>query len=133
MLIVVGSKSDLAYAEEASKVLEELSIPFEVVVSSAHRDPEATREIAVKAKERGFKVIIAMAGYAAHLPGFMASFSSLPVIGVPLDTSPLKGIDSILSIAQMPSGVPVATMGVGKAGARNAALFAHRILSIAEG
>jgi len=116
--------------KEAEKVFTELDIGYEVIISSAHREPDKTREYAVSASSRGIKVIIAGAGYSAHLPGFIASLTKIPVIGVPLDTSPLKGLDSLLSIVQMPKGVPVGTMGIGRSGARNAALFAARILSI---
>jgi 5-(carboxyamino)imidazole ribonucleotide mutase len=128
--IVMGSESDREVMSEAEKVLTKLNIPHEVVVSSAHRDPEKTREYATSASDRGIKVIIAGAGYSAHLPGVIASLTRVPVIGVPLDSSPLKGIDSLLSIVQMPKGVPVATMGVGKSGVHNAALLAARILGI---
>lgn len=128
--IVLGSDSDRDIMKEAEKVLTEHKIPYEVVVSSAHRDPEKTREYAISASQRGIKVIIAGAGYSAHLPGYIASLTEIPVIGVPLDTSPLKGLDSLLSIVQMPKGVPVGTMGIGKAGAHNAALFAIRILGV---
>jgi len=128
--IVMGSESDKEMMKEAEKVLSDLNVPYEVVISSAHRAPDKTREYAMSASGRGIKVIIAGAGYSAHLPGFIASLTTLPVIGVPLDTSSLKGVDSLLSIAQMPKGVPVGTMGIGKAGAHNAALFAARILGI---
>ena len=128
--IVMGSESDRKIMEEAEKVLSELDIPYETLISSAHRDPEKTREYAKTARERGVKVLIAGAGYAAHLPGALASETTLPVIGVPLASSPLGGVDSLLSIVQMPSGVPVATMGVGKSGAKNAALLACQILAL---
>lgn len=128
--IVMGSESDKDIMRGAEKVLSELKIAYEVVVSSAHREPDKTREYAISASERGIKVIIAGAGYSAHLPGFIASLTNLPVIGVPLDTSPLKGFDSLLSIVQMPKGVPVATVGVGRTGAYNAALLAARILGV---
>ena len=128
--IIMGSESDRDIMKAADKVLSELGIECEVVVSSAHREPDRTREYALSASGRGIKVIIAGAGYSAHLPGFIASLTEIPVIGVPLDTSPLKGIDSLLSIVQMPKGVPVGTMGIGKAGAHNAALLAARILGV---
>jgi phosphoribosylaminoimidazole carboxylase PurE protein len=128
--IVMGSESDRDIMKEAEKALSELNIGYEIIVSSAHRDPDKTREYAVSASSRGIKVIIAGAGFSAHLPGFIASLTKIPVIGVPLDTSPLKGIDSLLSIVQMPKGVPVGTMGIGRSGARNAALFAARILGV---
>ena len=126
--IVIGSKSDEKWVERCKEVLDKEGISYEVVVSSAHREPEKTREYAKSLEERGVKVGIAMCGYACALPGFVASYTDLPVIGVPLPTSPLKGIDSLLSIAELPSGVPVATMGIGLAGAKNAALFACKIL-----
>lgn len=126
--IVIGSKSDESWAEICKSKLDQVKVSCEVVVSSAHRDPEKTREYAKSLKKRGIKVVIAMCGYACALPGFVASYTDLPVIGVPLPTSPLKGIDSILSIAQLPGGVPVATMGIGEAGAKNAAIFACKIL-----
>lgn len=126
--IVMGSKSDEPLMQPALDMLQELGIPFEVRIMSAHRTPEKTREYALKAQERGIEVIIAGAGAAAHLPGVIASWTMLPVIGVPLPTSDLKGIDSLLSIVQMPGGVPVAAMAIGSAGAKNAALFAAQIL-----
>lgn len=128
--IVMGSESDGEIMAGAAQVLEKLGIPHETLVSSAHRDPDRTRKYAREAKEKGIKVLIAGAGYAAHLPGALASETTLPVIGVPLASSPLGGIDSLLSIVQMPSGVPVATMGVGESGARNAALLAAEILAL---
>lgn len=128
--IVLGSESDKDIMKAAEKVLSELKIAYELLVSSAHREPDKTREYAISAGKRGIKVIIAGAGYSAHLPGFIASLTPLPVIGVPLDTSPLKGLDSLLSIVQMPKGVPIGTMGIGKSGAHNAALFAARILGV---
>jgi phosphoribosylaminoimidazole carboxylase PurE protein len=126
--IVIGSKSDEEWLEKCKAVLDEAGVSYEVVISSAHRQPEETREYAKSLKQRGVKVVIAMCGYSCALLGFVASYTDLPVIGVPLPTSPLKGIDSLLSIAELPSGVPVATMGIGKAGAKNAALFACKIL-----
>lgn len=130
--IVMGSESDREVMEAAAQILQELEISHEILSSSAHRQPEATREYAKRARERGIKVIIAGAGYAAHLPGVIASQTTLPVIGVPLASSPLVGIDSLLSIVQMPSGIPVAAMGIGKSGAKNAALLAAEILALEE-
>lgn len=126
--VVMGSKSDEALMQPALDMLKELGIPYEVSVISAHRNPEKTREYGLSAQDRGIEVIIAGAGGAAHLPGVMASWTMLPVIGVPLPTSDLKGIDALLSIAQMPAGVPVAWVGIG--GAKNAALLAARILGL---
>ncbi|MDI6840397.1 MAG: 5-(carboxyamino)imidazole ribonucleotide mutase [bacterium] len=130
--IAIGSKSDEPWLEDCKNVLESARISYEVVVTSCHREPEKTRKYAKELKNRGVKVVIAMCGYSCALPGFIASYTDLPVIGVPLPTSPLKGIDSLLSIAELPSGVPVATMGIGKSGAKNAALFACRILQKTE-
>lgn len=126
--IVMGSKSDIALMEPAQEVLKELGVEYEVSVISAHRNPDKAREYALKARERGLKVIIAGAGGAAALPGFLASLTTLPVIGVPLPTSELKGVDALHSMVQMPSGVPVACVAIG--GAKNAALLAGRILAI---
>ena len=128
--VVIGSKSDEPLIAEALATLDQLSIDHELSVISAHRTPEKARQYALEARERGIEVLIAAAGAAAHLPGVLAGWTTLPVIGVPLPTSELKGIDSLLSIAQMPAGVPVACMAVGKAGARNAALFAAQILGL---
>lgn len=128
--VVMGSDSDLEVVKEAVKVLKDFSIPQEVRIISAHRTPEEATEFAKRAEERGIKVIIAAAGGAAHLPGVIASHTRLPVIGIPLETPALKGMDSLLSIVQMPAGVPVATMAIGLAGAKNAALFAIQILAL---
>lgn len=128
--VIMGSKSDAEVMRECEKALEEFKIPFETIVSSAHRNPTKTRRYASGAKKRGIKVIIAGAGYAAHLPGFIAAHTDLPVIGVPIASSPFRGVDSLLSMVQMPKGVPVATMGLGKSGARNAAIFAKQILAL---
>ena len=128
--VVMGSKSDEPLMQPALDMLQELGIPFEVRVMSAHRTPEKTREYAMKAQERGIEVIIAGAGAAAHLPGVIASWTMLPVIGVPLPTSDLKGMDSLLAMVQMPGGVPVAVVAIGSAGARNAALLAVQMLGI---
>ena len=126
--IVIGSKTDTALIQPALDTLKQLGIDYEFSVISAHRNPEKLREYGLEAEKRGFKVSIAAAGYAAHLPGVLASWTTLPVIGVPLPTSELKGIDSLLSISQMPGGVPVACMGIGQSGAKNAALLAAQIL-----
>lgn len=128
--VVMGSKSDLATIQEALKVLKDFSISFEVKVLSAHRSPDLTTQFAKKAESLGFEVIIAAAGGAAALAGVIASHTALPVIGIPIETKSLQGIDSLLSIVQMPSGVPVATMAIGKSGAKNAAIFALRILAL---
>jgi phosphoribosylaminoimidazole carboxylase PurE protein len=128
--ILMGSDSDLPVMEETVKVLKEFAIPYEITVSSAHRSPKKTSEYARTAGRRGLKVIIAGAGSAAHLAGFIAAETALPVIGIPIDSSALKGLDSLLSTVQMPGGVPVATMAIGKAGARNAGIFAVQILAI---
>ena len=128
--VVMGSKSDESLMQPALDMLQELGIPFEVRVMSAHRTPEKTREYAMKAQERGIEVIIAGAGAAAHLPGVLASWTMLPVIGVPLPTSDLKGMDSLLAMVQMPGGVPVAVVAIGAAGAKNAALLAAQMLGI---
>jgi phosphoribosylaminoimidazole carboxylase PurE protein len=128
--VVMGSDSDLPIMEEAVKVLKEFGIGFEVIITSAHRSPQRTAQFARKAADRGIEVIIAGAGHAAHLAGVIASHTVLPVIGVPIDSSPLKGFDSLLATVQMPPGIPVATMAVGKSGAKNAALFAVHILAL---
>ncbi|MEK6681344.1 MAG: 5-(carboxyamino)imidazole ribonucleotide mutase [Nitrospirota bacterium] len=128
--IVMGSKSDKEIMEEAAKVLKEFGIPYEMTVASAHRSPKRTAEYANSAIERGIEVIIAGAGGAAHLAGVIASETILPVIGVPIDSSPLNGLDSLLSTVQMPGGIPVATMAIGKAGSKNAGIFAAQILGL---
>ncbi len=127
--IVMGSESDLTVMNEAAKIFDKFNVPYEVIVASAHRSPGLVHEFSKGAEGAGFEVIIAGAGGAAHLPGVIAAETVLPVIGVPIDSSPLNGFDSLLSIVQMPAGVPVATMAVGVAGARNAALLAIQILS----
>ncbi len=129
--IVMGSDSDFAVMEEALRVLDSFGIPYEVTISSAHRSPRRTAEYARTAAARGLKILIVGAGSAAHLAGVIAAETTLPVIGIPIDSSALKGIDSLLSTVQMPGGVPVATMAIGKAGARNSAVFAVQILSLA--
>ncbi|RLC93280.1 MAG: 5-(carboxyamino)imidazole ribonucleotide mutase [Chloroflexi bacterium] len=128
--VVMGSKSDEALMQSATDMLQQLGISHEVSILSAHRTPEKTRDYARSARTRGIEVIIAAAGGSAHLPGVIASWTTVPVIGVPLPTSDLKGIDALLSIAQMPGGVPVACVAVGSAGARNAALLAAQILGL---
>jgi phosphoribosylaminoimidazole carboxylase PurE protein len=128
--IIIGSDSDLPTVKPALEILERFKIPFEIKVSSAHRSPERTHIIASSAEERGLKVIIACAGGAAHLAGVIAAHTTLPVIGVPIRTSSLAGLDSLLSTAQMPAGVPVATMAIGEAGAINACLLAAEILAL---
>ena len=128
--IVMGSVSDRDVMDECIKTLKEMEISFEITVSSAHRSPDKTRDYAINAPDRGIEVIIAGAGWAAHLAGTLASYTRLPVIGVPIDSSPLSGMDSLLSTVQMPPGVPVATMAIGRGGARNAAVFAGQILAL---
>lgn len=128
--IVMGSRSDLEIMRNAADTLAELGVPHQVAVVSAHRTPDRMFEFAAGAAERGFEVIIAGAGGAAHLPGMIASKTWLPVIGVPVPGSHLNGLDSLLSIVQMPAGVPVATMAIGKAGAVNAAILATEILAV---
>ena len=128
--IVIGSKTDEPLIQPALEILEQLGIKYEFSVMSAHRNPEKVREYGLKAKERGIEVIIAAAGGAAHLPGVLASCTTIPVIGVPLPTSELKGVDALYSIVQMPAGVPVACVGIGTSGAKNAALLAAQILGL---
>ena len=128
--IVMGSQSDWVVMKETKSILDELSIENECRIISAHRTPDRMNEYGSNAQKRGLKVIIAGAGGAAHLPGMLSSHSSLPIIGVPIDNTALKGIDSLLSIVQMPNGVPVATMSIGEPGAKNAAIFAAKILSL---
>jgi len=128
--VVMGSKSDAEAIQPALDVLTQLGIEHEVNVISAHRTPEKARQYALSAKERGIEVIIAAAGAAAHLPGVLASWTTLPVIGVPLSGSELKGIDALYSIVQMPAGIPVACMAIGSAGAKNAAYLTAEILGL---
>ena len=130
--IVMGSDSDLEVLQEALNLLDQLGIGHEVVVASAHRTPERTRKYAREAERRGLRVLIAGAGGAAALPGFLASISNLPVIGVPINATALNGLDALLSMAQMPRGVPVATVAVGKWGAANAAILAAQILALSD-
>jgi 5-(carboxyamino)imidazole ribonucleotide mutase len=128
--IVMGSKSDWPTMEEAAKVLDAFGIAYEVEVVSAHRTPDKMMTYASSAKDRGLKVVIAGAGGAAHLPGMIAAKTTLPVLGVPVKSKALNGLDSLLSIAQMPGGIPVATFAIGVAGAKNAGLFAASILAL---
>lgn len=130
--VVMGSDSDLPVMAKATKILDEFGISYELLLTSAHRTPERTTKFAKTASSRGIKVIIVGAGSAAHLAGVIASQTLLPVIGVPIDATSLNGLDALLSTVQMPGGVPVATMAVGKAGAKNAALFAIRLLSLTD-
>jgi 5-(carboxyamino)imidazole ribonucleotide mutase len=130
--IILGSDSDLPKIKDCFDILEEFGVDFEVVISSAHRCPVQTMEWATTASKRGIRVIIAAAGGAAHLPGVVASHTILPVIGIPIETSIAGGLDSMLSIIQMPAGIPVAAMAAGKAGGANAALFALSILSLSD-
>ena len=130
--VVMGSISDWKTMQHACSILEELDIGYEKKVLSGHRTPDEVFDFAATARERGLKVIIAGAGGAAHLAGMIAAKTTLPVIGVPIQTKSLGGLDSLLSIVQMPGGVPVATMAIGRAGAVNAALFAAQILSVSD-
>jgi phosphoribosylamine--glycine ligase len=130
--IVMGSDSDLEIMRAAAEVLKQFSVDFEMTVASAHRSPQRAAEFASSARKRGIKVIIAGAGHAAHLAGAMAAHTSLPVIGVPIDSSCLQGWDALLSTVQMPPGMPVATMAIGKSGARNAGILAIQILSVSD-
>jgi 5-(carboxyamino)imidazole ribonucleotide mutase len=130
--IIMGSKSDWETMRHAAETLDALSVAHETKIVSAHRTPNRLYDYAHSARERGLKVIIAGAGGAAHLPGMAASMTTLPVLGVPVETKSLKGMDSLLSIVQMPAGVPVGTLAIGKAGAINAALLAAAILATAD-
>ena len=130
--IIMGSKSDWPTMEAAANILDEFGIPYEVEVVSAHRTPDKMMTYASSAKERGLRILIAGAGGSAHLPGMVASKTSLPVLGVPVKSRALKGLDSLLSIAQMPAGIPVATFAIGEAGAKNAGLFAASILALTD-
>ncbi len=130
--VVMGSDSDFPVIEEMLHILERFEIPYEVTVTSAHRSPDRTHRYAVTLEDRGVQVVIACAGAAAHLAGVLASHTILPVIGVPIDSSPLQGLDALLSTSMMPAGVPVATMGIGKAGANNAAILAAQILALTD-
>ena len=128
--VVMGSKSDAELVQSTLDTLSQLGIDYEVNVISAHRTPEKAREYGLAARERGIEVIIAAAGGAAHLPGVLASWTTLPVIGVPLASSELKGVDALYSIVQMPAGIPVASVAIGTAGAKNAAYLAAEILGL---
>ena len=130
--IIMGSQSDWATLKPAADILEQLGIACETRIVSAHRTPDRLYAYAKGAAERGLKVIIAGAGGAAHLPGMTASMTALPVLGVPIESKALKGMDSLLSIVQMPGGVPVATFAIGEAGAKNAALHAAAILALSD-
>lgn len=127
--IVLGSDSDYPVVQDMIQILKDFGIEFELTVSSAHRSPDRTHDYASELEERGLQVVIACAGSAAHLAGVIAAQTILPVIGVPIDSSPLKGLDALLSTSMMPAGVPVATMGIGKSGASNAAVLAAQILA----
>lgn len=130
--ILMGSDSDLPVMQEAAAMLQEFGIEYEMTIASAHRTPKKVLEYGAGAEKRGLKAIIAGAGWAAHLAGVVASQTTLPVIGVPIDSSPLKGLDALLSTAQMPGGIPVATMSLGKAGAKNAGVFAAQIVATSD-
>ncbi|GAB4541135.1 MAG: 5-(carboxyamino)imidazole ribonucleotide mutase [Thermodesulfovibrionia bacterium] len=130
VLIVMGSDSDMSIMQESAGALKEFGIPYEITISSAHRSPDRTLRLIKEAEKRGIEVIIAGAGASAHLAGVIAAHTLIPVIGVPIDSSPLKGIDALYSTVQMPPGIPVATMAIGKAGAKNAGIFAVQILAI---
>ena len=130
VLIVMGSDSDLPVMQEGAKVLAEFGVPYEMRISSAHRSPQRTAALAVEAAGRGIRVIVAGAGMAAHLAGVIAAETILPVIGVPIGGGALNGLDALCSTVQMPGGVPVATMAIGRAGARNAGILAVQILAL---
>ena len=130
--IVMGSDSDLGVMEETAAILRKFGIAFEITVASAHRTPRRAAEFAESARDRGIKVIIAGAGHAAHLAGAMAAHTTLPVIGVPIDSSALQGMDALLSTVQMPPGIPVATVAIGKPGAVNAGILAVQILAVGD-
>ena len=130
--IIMGSRSDWPVLRHAAEMLESLGVPYEAQVVSAHRTPERMYAFARGAKAAGFKVIVAAAGGAAHLPGMTASLTELPVLGVPIESKALKGMDSLLSIVQMPAGIPVGTLAIGEAGAKNAALLAAKILALSD-
>jgi len=130
VLIICGSQTDLKFLGGAEGFLKEMAINYNIRVASAHRTPELVRKIAKNAEKNGVEVIVAAAGWAAHLPGVIAAYTILPVIGVPLNTSPLNGIDSVMSILQMPKGVPVAAVAIGEAGVTNATILAAEILAL---
>ena len=128
--IIMGSKSDFATMKHACEMLDNFSVKYETKIVSAHRTPQRLYDFSKNAEKKGIKVIIAGAGGAAHLPGMTASLTSIPVLGVPVESKALKGLDSLLSIAQMPAGIPVGTLAIGEAGAKNAALLAVAILAL---
>lgn len=128
--IVMGSDSDLPVMEKAAAILKQFDISYEMTVASAHRSPEKSASFASGARDRGMKVIIAGAGHAAHLAGVLAAHTTLPVIGVPIDSSCLQGLDALLATVQMPPGIPVATMAIGASGAKNAGIFAAQIIAV---
>ncbi len=128
--IVMGSDSDLDVMRRCAEMLDKFGIPFEMTVASAHRSPARAAQLASGARQRGFRVIIAAAGHAAHLAGVMAAHTTLPVIGVPIDSSCLQGMDALLATVQMPPGIPVATMAIGKPGAANAGILAAQIIAV---
>lgn len=130
--IVMGSDSDLGVMKEAASILKKFDIPYDITVASAHRTPQRAGEYAASARQRGMQIIIAGAGHAAHLAGAMAAHTTLPIIGVPIDSSCLQGMDALLSTVQMPPGVPVATVSIGKPGARNAGILAAQILALGD-
>ena len=132
VLIVMGSDSDLSTMEESANILTDFGVPFEMRISSAHRSPKRTAQLAGGAAARGIQLIIAAAGMAAHLAGVIAAETTLPVIGVPMGGGALSGMDALYATVQMPGGIPVATMAIGKAGAKNAGLFAVQILALAD-
>ena len=130
--IVMGSDSDMPVMAKAADILEELGVDYEMTIISAHREPDVFFEYAKSAEEKGFKVIIAGAGMAAHLPGMCAAIFPMPVIGIPIASEPFNGLDALFSIVQMPPGIPVAAVTVGKAGGKNAALYAVSILALSD-
>ena len=130
--IVLGSDSDYPIIQDMVQILDDFGVPHEITVSSAHRSPDRTHRYAVTLEERGVRVVIACAGAAAHLAGMLAAHTILPVIGVPIESSPLRGLDALLSTSMMPAGVPVATMAIGKSGAGNAAVLAVQILALSD-
>ncbi|OQY17210.1 MAG: 5-(carboxyamino)imidazole ribonucleotide mutase [Desulfobacteraceae bacterium 4572_35.1] len=130
--ILMGSDSDYPVMIEAAKILKSFDVAYEMVVSSAHRSPQRTAEYASSAADRGVKLLIVGAGAAAHLAGVVASETTLPIVGVPIDSSALQGMDALLATVQMPGGIPVATMAIGKAGAMNAGIFAVQILALSD-
>ncbi len=132
IVIIAGSRSDEPLVQEGMGILDRVGVPYEVQYLSAHRDPERLRAYVQTLEERGVQVVIAVAGLAAHLPGVMASMTRLPVLGVPVEAGPLRGLDALLSIVQMPRGVPVGTLAIGKHGMINAVLLALRILALQE-